>query len=180
MPVSLHTTFCRVPYLRIAVADVAPRIVSWVIDGVEAGRLSDEDALLQVLLQGFGKGRGVPSMRWAVDAWHLLAHRPAMDWERVVGLSRRHRVSIAVFVPLAVVHGELGGRVPIAVLEALERDRARRWRTLASLVPLTPGAPRSAREALGIGGFPARAAIAAAMLSPSPAFLRWRFAPGGE
>ena len=174
MPIALHTTVCRVPYLRIPVSELWPRLVPFTAAGAEALRLSTADTLVQVLLQGVARGRGPASARWAVDGWHVLSHEPAPDWPYVTDLARRHRVSVTILVALSVIHDELLGHVPADVLDTLERDTRSRWRRVAALVPLTPGAPRGVREALRSRSWSARTAIAAAMLPPSGEFLRWR------
>jgi hypothetical protein len=175
LPLFLHATSCRVPYYRVPVHDLIEAAETRLVAGLRVRVLSPGHALLQVCTQGLAKGRGVASLWWALDAWHLAERAGPETWGVLVDCARRHTLALPLAATLAYVRDELDGRVPTEVLDALVALAAPSTSAqLPDLVPLLAYAPRGVAEFLRLPvGWRYRPAVLRSMLAPSARYLHW-------
>jgi hypothetical protein len=80
---------------------------------------------------------GAPEIKWAVDAWFILARRRNFDWPTFAEATAAPRLELPVYHALRCMSEHLGAAVPLHVLEQLgagaaragflERQAARPW-----------------------------------------------------
>jgi len=81
--------------------------------------LNPTDQLLHVCVHG-AKLNLVPPVRWAADAAQILrTSARAIDWQRLVELAARLRLSLPLHDTLYFLQAELEAPIPAAVIEAL-------------------------------------------------------------
>lgn len=96
------------------------------VEGRKVRLPAPEDLLVGVCVHGT---RATPSrtIRWVIDAVAVIeATGGAMDWELVVRIARRRRVSLAMAEALRFVRDEFGAEAPGDAIAALEGTR-RGW-----------------------------------------------------
>ena len=105
------------------------------VGGAPVLTLCPGDQLLHVCVHGAG-WNPVQPFRWVADAYKVLeAAGEALDWDRLVALATRGRVSLPLCAALSYLADELDAPVPAATVEEL------------AAIPVTHG-ERRAHEAL--------------------------------
>src|SRR5262249_41250325 len=96
--------------------------VTATLDGQEVRVLAPPDQLVPVCAHGH-VWSPIPPIRWAADAWLLLAHAgAAFDWDRLVTIARMRSLSYVVARGLEYLRDGLDAKVPSSVVERLRRD----------------------------------------------------------
>ncbi|MEO9254477.1 MAG: nucleotidyltransferase family protein, partial [Tepidiformaceae bacterium] len=96
------------------------------VDGAATRALSATDQLLHVCVHG-SRWDPVPPIRWAADAYTLIARNAdSIDWKRLVREARRRRLTLNLGGCLTYLREELNASVPEDVLEQLRRSRTSR------------------------------------------------------
>jgi Uncharacterised nucleotidyltransferase len=108
----------------------------WTADGLPPDAalrpLAPVDLLLQTCAHATLLNPHVPPIRWAADAFLLIA-RDAIVWEDVVALARERRLSLTMHRCLEYLRDGLGVAIPDLVLDALARDVTFRERASLAL-----------------------------------------------
>lgn len=87
--------------------------------------LSDEHQLLHTCIHGMTPSFRAPSARWMLDAHHLLARRPDLDWAAVEDAAAQHRCGPVVAACLDYLATTLGEPVPGSAVDRLRSSPAR-------------------------------------------------------
>lgn len=88
----------------------------------ETRSLGAADQLLQICAHATLRNPHIPPIRWAADAWFLLA-RPSFPWDTLVELARTRRLSLVMHRALEYLHDGLGVPLPDHVLAALSQQK---------------------------------------------------------
>ena len=123
-------------------ADIIGHAVATSVQGTHAQTLCPTDLLFQVCIHG-AWWCAVPPLRWVADATMILRQdRDAVDWERLVRLAARGRLSLPLLDTLTFLDRELQGAIPASCLRSLANLpttslERRVYRTLTSAPPLS-------------------------------------------
>ena len=124
LPVELHGRLFPITMYDLPWSEVWPRTRELPFGEIVARVLSPADALLHVLGHAFHSASR-ESLRWVLDAWHILRRDGAVDWELFGQTAERGRLALPTLVTLRYLADSLGAKVPSAVLDRLEGAVAR-------------------------------------------------------
>jgi hypothetical protein len=175
LPVELHGRLFTVPMYELPWEELWLRACDVTIGGRATRVLSPADALLHVSCHAFSSASR-ESLRWVMDAWHILRRDGAVAWEVLGASAERGRLALPALVTLRYLVESLGAPVPAPVLDRLEAAVARApvvERDVA-LRAVRNGACESVSALLGRtrGGWHVRALTVAWLLFPSRAYVR--------
>ncbi|MBA3583167.1 MAG: nucleotidyltransferase family protein [Gemmatimonadetes bacterium] len=118
LPLALHANLFLFHHYNTPLAEVWDRSLRTEILGATARLLSPSDQLLHTCAHA-ATGWHRETLLWACDAWFVLAHRPALDWEALLDRAERARVHLPLQVTLGFMARELEAAVPAGILERL-------------------------------------------------------------
>jgi hypothetical protein len=174
LPIELHADLFEHPFYRQGEASVRRRRLTTSIAGVPAPVLSPSAALLHVCGHA-SYSRSRSDLRWATDAWSILAKCSDLDWDALLGDAARARLALPLYVMHEYLSDELHAAIPRSVLETLSRD-ARHVGLVAHEAALF-GARREHRQLRSVTrDWRSRAFLLRWRLLPSPSYLRWTYA----
>lgn len=91
------------------------------VDGAHTTTLNPTDMLLHVCVHG-SHWNHVSPIRWAADGWAVLQNTAAaLEWDRMLHLAQKLRVTLHLHSTLGYLAGALGAPVPAEVVDALAR-----------------------------------------------------------
>lgn len=121
VPIELHwrlmIPYYTIPYDRLWARSQAVRIAD-----VDIRALAETDSLLHALAHGM---YGRPELKWAADAWFILAANPDLDWTTFTETAIAARLELPLYQALRFLSDRLDAPVPPRVLAALEPRAAR-------------------------------------------------------
>lgn len=123
LPIELHTDLFGHPFYRCGEVHMLGRRQTADIDGIPVHVLSPSAALLHVCGHA-SYSRNRSGLRWATDAWSIVAKRADLDWDAFLWDTARAQLALPLYVMLDYLAVELGARIPRSVLESLARDAA--------------------------------------------------------
>jgi len=175
LPVELHGRLFSVAMYDLPWSEVWPRTREVPVGGVATKVLSPADSLLHVCGHAFYSASR-ESLRWVMDAWHILRREGAVDWDLLCANAGRGRLTLPVLVTLRYLADSLGADVPGEVLGRLDAAAARApdvERDVA-LRAARAGSCESVTALLGRvqGGWRVRTLTALWLLFPSRAYVR--------
>lgn len=120
LPVLLHTALYQTRAFALPDLEIWNMRVPLAFDTVETRILAPELNLVHVLGQTFFTHTRRLRV-WVCDAFFLVMHTPALDWERVGGLASRARLALPVFLTLNYLERALSLPIPQSVLNKLQQ-----------------------------------------------------------
>ena len=112
LPLSLSSTLFDFPYLRAPMNLIRARLVKTNISESEVLTLSPADSLVDILVRA-ATSRTRSNLRWACDAWLILARQPKLNWEHL----REMAGDCYLALPLARLLTYLGEELDAPLLE---------------------------------------------------------------
>jgi len=175
LPVELHGRLLSVARYDLPWSEVWPRTRAVRVGSVTARVLSPADSLLHVCCHAFYSASR-ESLRWVMDAWHIVRREGAVDWEQLFASTERGHLALPMLVTLRYLAESLGADVPDGVLGRLEAAAARAPNVErdVALRAARVGSCASVTAMLGRvrGGWQVRALTVLWLLFPSRAYLR--------
>jgi hypothetical protein len=175
LPVELHGRLFPITMYDLPWSEVWSRTRELAFGDVVAGVLAPADALLHVLGHAFHSASR-ETLRWVLDAWHIIQRDGEVDWEQLTASAERGRLTLPALVMLRYLAESLGANVPSAVLDRLEAavDRAPDVERDVALRAARTGACESVTGLLrrAHGGLPARTLAAWWLAFPSREYVR--------
>jgi hypothetical protein len=93
--------------------------VPFEINNFQGLTLSPTDLLFHVCIHGL-KWEATPTFRWIADAMMILRSGRTIDWDRLLQLAKKHRMTLPLKESLMYLKNLLNAPVPADVLERLE------------------------------------------------------------
>ncbi len=181
LPVALHTRLFHIPYYDAPLEPLWRHREATTIGRTAASIPSPADMLVHVCGHA-ACSRSRLNLRWACDAWLLLANSD-IDWAVALDRIATSRLGLPLLVLLGYLADELGAPVPPEVRAALARMAAATppagldaalWGARAGI----SGGVRSLLRAAD--GWRSRATIARWCVAPTPSYLRWSIGTGSR
>jgi hypothetical protein len=175
LPLILHWDLFRVPFYRVALAEIWSRSRIQAVSGTSTRVLSPADNLTHICASRFDVGHE-DSLRWVCDAWFLIHRYPNLDWEVFLNHANGGPLALPLFMTVSYLAEQLNAPIPADVLNRLGAA-ASKSETIGSELALF-GALRNARGGLmkvlqNCGSWSTRALVMQWALFPSPRYLRW-------
>jgi hypothetical protein len=117
----LHWSSIGLPSHDTAAGAVLGSALPWRVGNQETRTLAPADLLLQICGHATRIHEEIPPIRWAADAFLLLASAP-FPWDTVAPLARVRGLSLVMHRALEYLRDGLGVAVPEKVLAALRRQ----------------------------------------------------------
>ena len=171
--VLLHTLLLDHPLYRLPFDGVWERSRQIEIAGVGVRSLSPADSLLHICTHASCTPARA-TLRWACDAWHVLARTPDLDWDSLERCAVDGHLGVPMAVCLGYLRTSLDAAVPSRVLTRLRyHPRLRRGEAYeAVLYGVALGARAGVCHALGRDiDWRSRAALLKWGLLPSPRYV---------
>jgi hypothetical protein len=182
LPVKLHTRLFRIPYYDAPLEQLWRHREATTIGRTPASIPAPADMLVHVCGHA-ACSRSRLNLRWACDAWLLLAARGDLDWAVALDRVAASRLGLPLLVLLGYLADQLGAPVPPEVRAALARMAAATpaagldvalWGARAGI----SGGVRSLLRAAD--GWRSSATIARWCMAPTPSYLRWSIGTGSR
>lgn len=174
LPLQLHTQLLDVPYYAAPMDDVWHRVRP--LPGWQdvARMLTPEDALIHVCGHA-AHSADRRSLRWACDAWLLIAHGRGLDWTRLIRTVATMNLGLPMNIIMRYLAEVLDAGVPadaIATLDELAGNADDVQREIAVLGALAGAHAKMRRIIFTAPDLPARFRLLRCILAPSPACMR--------
>lgn len=118
LPIVLHTQLFLLPYYQADLERLWQRAKACDFGGEKSLVLSSADNLLHVLGHA-SYSRSRFNLRWACDAYLILARTPDIDWDLVLRDASKYHINMPLLMMLEYLSKELHAKVPAEVLRKL-------------------------------------------------------------
>ena len=175
LPLDLRVTLLGPQLYRIPTPELWARSIALAGGHPHARTLCPEHNLIHACADAVLSPSRI-TLRWACDAWFLLAlHGDTLDWPMIMDTVRAAQLALPLNLAVGFLAHELRAPVPTSVLAQLAADAAAAddlAHEVALLSGLTGAHGRMRAAILAAPGLRARLAVLRPLIAPSPAAMR--------